>query len=485
MLTLTEYPHDVRSNRGIEVEPGLTILEPLGEGATSVVYLAKVAPDSRYAAHGEQVAVKLFRRIPTGRHYARFEVELKIGLSLNTERVVRYLGTGTFASALEQRPYIVMELVKGFPLAQSLAALNRLPATTADAKFREILESLLKALSTLHERGIVHRDLQPSNVMIRESGAVLLDLGISKYLSQEGPTSVWEELGTRRYWAPECLEPTKARWSPATDIFMMGSCLLHCLSGRYLFSEALNYSSFYERLSSRGSSIPAEFGTLPGWLSEESRLLLFLMLEGDPARRPAVSQLMDIARKDVPHIVAAPGKNDTSELARLCRWAMKSTPPALIADIVRLLSFLAKRSETATQITTDHILQNCPEIEDFELVNVVGELIVLGALVPPAGDPESWYSDLGSRQWLSSGVLLGLGANVRELWARTTQHQQDIVLQRIKRAKLLESGVTVQNGPELAYVSCGERHFLSKAEDTRTILLDLAEVLLREMERTT
>ncbi len=127
--------------------------------------------------------------------------------------------------------YIVMELIDGETLLQMI---ERSGSRLAVKDAVRITYQVARALSHAHEKGIVHRDVKPSNIMITPDGtAKLIDFGLAKNLFEVtmGITSDGETLGTLGYMAPEQLKTAKEADYRA-DIYGLGASLYHCLSGR-------------------------------------------------------------------------------------------------------------------------------------------------------------------------------------------------------------------------------------------------------------
>jgi len=218
--------------------------------------------------------------------------------------LVKYYQTGIFDTALEQRPFIVMEFIEGSNLTD---ALSQFPgtATELDRYILNILADILNGLGALHDKGIIHRDLQPKNILIRNGGGVLVDFGVSKHLMKDSPTSLWEEIGSRRYWAPECIEAVQERWFPETDIFMLASCFVHIISGKYLFHDAKNYPDFFDKLRrySMGVNPIPEIQELSELSESRSRQIIRAMLAPFPDERPSAGEILQrLAEGTTPQI---------------------------------------------------------------------------------------------------------------------------------------------------------------------------------------
>jgi serine/threonine protein kinase len=198
------------------------ILEQLGEGGMATVYRAY---DTRLDA---DVAVKVIRRSAFApdqleQVLKRFEREAKSLAKLSHANIVGVIDYGDY----EGSPYLVMEYLPGGTLKQKLG--QPMP-------FREaarILLPIARALDYAHRKGMAHRDVKPSNILITADGdPMLTDFGIAKMLeAQEGftLTGTGVGIGTPEYMAPE-------QWTgqagPSSDIYSLGVVFYEMLTGR-------------------------------------------------------------------------------------------------------------------------------------------------------------------------------------------------------------------------------------------------------------
>ena len=124
---------------------------------------------------------------------------------------------------------MVMEFFEGGDLNKRLDG-RALRADDALKLFRE----LMFALGEIHEKGILHRDLKPQNLMFREDGTLaILDFGIAKHIDAVDRTGAGEVLGTPRYMSPEQVQGRAL--DLRTDIYSAGVLLFQMLSGYHLF----------------------------------------------------------------------------------------------------------------------------------------------------------------------------------------------------------------------------------------------------------
>lgn len=204
---------------------GFRILSGIGRGGMSVVYRAQDE------ATGELVALKMmsYRLTYDSSALARFHQEADILHSLDHGNIARlkrmFPAFNTY--------FLVMELCDGVDLGQLVRSRGRLP----ESQVRPMLGQLAHALEYVHQRGFVHRDLKPGNVMITRDGEVkLTDFGIAVpevVLDPSGADSGHAVVGTPAYMAPEQFVggPLDRR----TDIYALACLAYEILTGQRLF----------------------------------------------------------------------------------------------------------------------------------------------------------------------------------------------------------------------------------------------------------
>lgn len=209
----------------------------LGEGGMGVVYLA------RRDDLGTEAAVKILRDawVSPGRR-ERFAAEQRTLAQLNHPAIARMYDAGTLDDGT---PWIVMEHVEGIPITDACRA-GRLDLRHRVRLFRAVCEALVHA----HQHLVVHRDVKPSNILVRADGTVkLLDFGIAKHLEHTAPTDRTQtglRLMTPAYAAPE-----QIRGDPVgvyTDVYALGVVLYELLSGRLPHERVTTAPGEMERL---------------------------------------------------------------------------------------------------------------------------------------------------------------------------------------------------------------------------------------------
>lgn len=181
---------------------------------------------------GRGVAVKVLRPElgddPEFLH--RFRIEARTVASLDNPGIAAVHDYGEDVGPNGRRTaYLVMELVRGEPLSTIIA---RGPIDT-DETLR-LIEDAAWALQAAHERGFVHRDVKPGNILVRTDGVVkLTDFGIAKAADAVPVTRSGMVMGTAHYIAPE--QASGAEAGPASDVYSLGIVGYECLAGHRPF----------------------------------------------------------------------------------------------------------------------------------------------------------------------------------------------------------------------------------------------------------
>ena len=209
-----------------------------------------------------------------------FEMEQMILPRLSGPHVPRFVAAGDFTV----QPYIVMERIAGRSLLQKLGELP-LPYD----EVASIGARLATAIHDLHGQHVIHLDVKPSNVMVRESGeAVLIDFGLSRH--DHLPDLMEEQFrlpyGTAPYMSPEQI--LGIRRDPRSDLFSLGVLLYFFSTGKRPFGDPKGKRQLQKRLWKDPVPPRKLRRNYPPWLQE----IVLRCLEVDPARRhPTAAQL--------------------------------------------------------------------------------------------------------------------------------------------------------------------------------------------------
>lgn len=190
-------------------------VKKLGRGAQGVVYLAIDTELDR------QVAIKTLTRKQQAN--ANLVNEAKNVSKLTHKNIVSLYEIGVH----ENSTYLVYQYVEGESLKQKLKSGSKIPKLKAVKLLRQLLEGIEYA----HEQGILHRDLNPANILIdKDATPKILDFGISQSIGAETTGDV---SGTTNYLAPELL--SNGSIGPHTDVFPIGLILYEMLTGQMVF----------------------------------------------------------------------------------------------------------------------------------------------------------------------------------------------------------------------------------------------------------
>ena len=199
---------------------GYEVQAVLGRGGMGVVYRA------RHLRLDRPVALKML----LAGSYAgqeereRFQHEAEAVAGLRHANIVQLYDAGD----LDGRPYFTMEFVEGGSLAQKIAGMPQ-PVRPSAALLMEVAE----AVHFAHQSGIVHRDLNPANILLATDGtAKVTDFGLARRLEGDsGLTLSGVPMGTPSYMAPEQARGEKGAVGPATDVYALGAILYEMLTG--------------------------------------------------------------------------------------------------------------------------------------------------------------------------------------------------------------------------------------------------------------
>jgi serine/threonine protein kinase/tetratricopeptide (TPR) repeat protein len=222
------------------------LLQQIGEGGMGVVFMAEQAePIER------TVALKIIKPGMDSRQViARFEAERQALAMMDHPNIAKVLDAGTTPTG---RPYFVMELVKGVPITKYC---DEKQLTVRDRL--QLLLPVCQAVQHAHQKGIIHRDIKPTNVLVAEydNQAVpkVIDFGVAKATSQKLTertmfTEFGQVVGTVEYMSPEQAKFNQLDIDTRSDIYSLGVLIYELLTGSTPFERVrLHEAAFDEML---------------------------------------------------------------------------------------------------------------------------------------------------------------------------------------------------------------------------------------------
>jgi O-acetyl-ADP-ribose deacetylase (regulator of RNase III) len=251
------------------------VIEHLRRGGMADVYRVQDLDSDR------QFALKLlpFQFISNEIIVSRFRQEAKQAIALNHQNITRIVDYGEELAD----HYLVMELATGWKLEDGKIALDvgELPNPINEEETTSIIKQICESLIYIHDKGIVHRDIKPGNMLLFEGGTVkLADFGIARSRESMTLTITGLPIGTPEYMSPEQAEGKKGL-SAVTDIYSLGVVIYKLLTGEVPFKRDRPFATALAHLY---DSVPSP-QLLQPQLSDNMQSVVMKCLDKNPAKR--------------------------------------------------------------------------------------------------------------------------------------------------------------------------------------------------------
>ena len=337
----TPVYREAKKNMSHELEVGdvldnrFEILEVISRSGMASIFKAL---DRAGGADSQLVALKVpfmqYESDPA--FYSRFQREEEIGLALQHPYILKIIPVDPKSKS---RPYIAMELLKG----KTLDELMREQRPMSVSKAMEIVAKVCDALSYMHEKQIVHRDMKPANIMICDDGSLrIMDFGIAKAAGMRRVTFTGfsPSMGTPDYMAPEQVKGR--RGDDRTDIYSLGAILYELVTGHTPFEGQNPFLIMQARITGDPEA-PTNFNRD---ITHQLEEIILHAMEREPRNRYASAKEMADELRNSDRVILT-GRVDRLQAPKAwqSRWRFAKwwIAIALIPIVIFLIALLATR----------------------------------------------------------------------------------------------------------------------------------------------
>lgn len=415
------HPEQIQSTDQIPDRIGaFRVLGILGTGGMGKVYEAQQNNPKR------RVALKIIRSgVVSPESVRRFKLESSALAILKHPGIAQIYETGSLDTddGTDPRPYFAMELVDGEPITQYA---ERVSLNTKQRL--ELIAQVNDAIEHAHQRGVIHRDLKPNNILVTDAGQIkILDFGIARIESQDRMmtihTSAGAIVGTIGYMSPEQLVGDPGLVDTRTDIFSIGILLFELLCGHQPFDVA--DIPLTEAVLLVTSTDAPRLGSLNKAFRGDIEAIVSKALAQDPGRRyqSAGSMAEDIRRHlaDQPIIARLPTlRYQAGKFAKRNKGLVVGFSVAVIALIAgTVLSTLSARAAMEREAEKQVALEESTEIVEF-LTNMLGSASPIASgrdvlVVDILAEGVDGLAELDDRPAAQAAIGFAIGVSYLEL----------------------------------------------------------------------
>lgn len=260
---------------------GYEIVRPLGEGGMGAVYEAWQQQPRR------RVALKFLRAgLLSADLLRRFSLEIEVLGRLEHPAIARIYAAGSITIGTMVQPFFTMEFIDGLPITRY--------ARERDLTLRErveLLERMVSGVQYAHQRGVIHRDLKPGNILVdREGQPRILDFGVARMQDEDlqlttAPQDTGMLIGTLAYMSPEQAAGDAAGVDVRTDVYALGLIAYEVLGDRHPYP--LDRQSISAAVRTIHECTPQRLGQVQRACKGDLEIIVAKAMEKDKERRYA------------------------------------------------------------------------------------------------------------------------------------------------------------------------------------------------------
>lgn len=250
----------------------------LGAGGMGVVYLAQ--------RKSERVAVKVISSgfMADSSARTRFDRETAALRKAKSPFVASVIDS----SSADEMPWLAVEFISG----ASLKELVDDKGPVAEGEWWSIAIAMSRALTAVHEAGLIHRDIKPANILMSDKGPKIIDFGISHSSDQTSVTETGVLAGSPGWLSPEQFDGVEI--TPASDVFSLGSLLAYMATGTNPWGKGSSATSaaFMRAITSKPPMLEG--------IKENQKKIVDMLLQKGPSLRPDARELHDLLVSKAP-----------------------------------------------------------------------------------------------------------------------------------------------------------------------------------------
>jgi serine/threonine protein kinase/tetratricopeptide (TPR) repeat protein len=298
-LTMSVALHGDPTHRIPAVIGHYRIIRLLGEGGMGAVYEAEQETPRR------TIALKIIKPgFGTPRHLRRFEQEAQALGRLQHPGIAQIYEAGTADTGWGLQPYFAMEFIRGKTLREYVRERQLTTRQRLD-----LMARIAEAVHHAHERGLIHRDLKPGNIVVDETGQPkILDFGIARITDSDieatRQTDVGQLIGTLAYMSPEQVLADPLQLDTRSDVYALGVILYELLAGDLPYD--IGHSQLHEAIQTIRDTDPAPLSSIQRIYRGDIETIVAKALEKDKERRYASAA--DLAEDIRRHLANQPIK---------------------------------------------------------------------------------------------------------------------------------------------------------------------------------